>query len=311
MNIEIWSSLIAAILVAGTPLILTALGELVTEKAGVLNLGAEGLMSVGALAGFLGAMISGDPWLGALAGILAGSLLSLLFSFLTLVLMANQVATGLALSIFGVGLSAFLGKSIASITLPAPSVWAIPFLSELPFWGPALFQHQPMIYLSWGLVLLVHLMLYRTRPGLVLRAIGESPVAAHTLGYPVFRYRLFACLFGGALAGLSGAFLSVFVTLMWIENGVVAGRGWIALALVVFATWRPLRIFLGAYLFGGVMVIEMFMQSSGLNIQLPVQLFAALPYLATIFVLVLISRNALSVRLHSPVSLGQPFKSSD
>jgi general nucleoside transport system permease protein len=300
------SAVLFATIVAGTPLVLTALGELVTEKSGVLNLGAEGVMSVGAVAAFATTIHTGSPLLGVLAGMAAGMAMSLLFAFAALTLQANQVASGLALSIFGVGLSAFIGKPYESQTLDSVSPLRIPLLSKLPVLGHALFEQQALVYFSWIMLAAVAWFLYRTRWGLALRAVGEAPVAAHAIGYNVLRLRYLATLFGGAMAGIGGAFLSVFYTPLWVE-GMVAGRGWISLALVVFATWRPLRVMLGAYLFGGAMITQMFVQGSGLRLDIPAQFLSALPYLATVVVLVLISRNRGTIRLNSPASLGQAF----
>ena len=300
------SSIVAATVVAGTPLIIVALGELVTEKAGVLNLGAEGIMSVGAVAAFAVTHGSHSPFLGILAGLTAGAAMSLLFAISTLTLLANQVASGLALSIFGVGLSAFVGKRYESISLSSVPPVVIPGLHRIPVLGPALFEQQGLVYFSWALIGGVAWFLYRSKPGLVLRAVGESPVSAHAIGYGVVRIRYQAVLFGGAMAGIGGAFLSVFYTPLWVE-GMIAGRGWISIALVVFATWRPLRVLVGAYLFGGCMITQMFVQGSGLHLAIPAQFLSALPYLATVLVLVLISRNRSTIRLNSPASLGQPF----
>ncbi len=300
------SAVLFATIVAGTPLILTALGELVTEKSGVLNLGAEGIMSVGAVAAFAITINTGSPLLGIVAGMVAGMAMSALFGFAALTLQANQVASGLALSIFGVGLSAFVGKPYESQTLASVPPLKIPFLSKLPVLGHALFEQQVLVYFSWIMLAAVAWFLYRTRWGLVLRAVGETPVAAHAIGYNVLRIRYLAAIFGGAMAGIGGAFLSVFYTPLWVE-GMVAGRGWISLALVVFATWRPLRVMVGAYLFGGAMITQMFVQGSGLRLDIPAQFLSALPYLATVVVLVLISRNRSTIRLNSPASLGQPF----
>jgi ABC-type uncharacterized transport system permease subunit len=307
MEHSILTSILIATIIAGTPLIITALGELVTEKAGVLNLGAEGIMAVGAIAAFAAAHQSGSAWIGALAGIAAGMAMSFIFSILTLTLLANQVASGLALSIFGVGLSAFVGKPYESITLPSVPALRIPLLADIPVVGPALFEQQSLVYLSWALFALIAWFLYRSRAGLVLRAVGESPASAHSIGYPVIRIRYMATVFGGAMGGLGGAFLSVFYTPLWVE-GMVAGRGWIALALVVFATWRPLRVLFGAYLFGGVMISQLFVQGSGAQIEIPSQFLSSLPYWATIIVLVVISRNLNTIRLNSPASLGQPYR---
>ncbi len=307
MEHGILTSILVATIIAGTPLIIAALGELVTEKAGVLNLGAEGIMAVGAIAGFAAAHHSGSASFGALAGIGAGALMSLVFAFLTLTLMANQVASGLALSIFGVGLSAFIGKPYESATLPAVPTLRIPLLADIPVLGPAVFDQQWLVYVSWVLFAGIVWFLYRSRAGLVLRAIGEAPASAHSIGYPVIRIRYLATLFGGAMGGLGGAFLSVFYTPLWVE-GMVAGRGWIALALVVFATWRPLRVLVGAYLFGGVMIAQLFVQGSGAQLEIPSQFLSSLPYWATIIVLVAISRNVNTIRLNSPASLGQPYR---
>jgi general nucleoside transport system permease protein len=298
---------IAATLVAGTPLILAALGELVTERSGVLNLGAEGMMAIGAVVGFAAAYHSGSATIGALAGIAAGALTATIFGVLALTLAANQVASGLALAIFGVGLSAFIGKPYESLTVAVVPTLRIPYLADIPVLGPAVFDQQVLVYLSWGLFAAITVFLYRSRGGLVLRAVGESPASAHSIGYPVIRIRYLATLFGGAMSGLAGAFLSVFYTPVWAE-GMVAGRGWIALALVVFATWRPVRVLFGAYLFGGVMIAQLFVQGSGARIDVPSQVLSSLPYLATIIVLVLISRNPNTIRLNSPASLGQPYR---
>ncbi|MCH7880356.1 MAG: ABC transporter permease, partial [Proteobacteria bacterium] len=249
----------------------------------------------------------GNPWLGVLAGMAAGALMSLLFAFVVLTLMGNQVATGLALSIFGGGLSAFVGKPYESEVLETVPTFRIPLLADIPVIGPSLFNQQPLVYLAWALFGGIVWFLYKSRSGLLLRAVGESPSSAHAIGYPVIRIRYMATLFGGAMAGIGGSFLSVFYTPLWVE-GMVAGRGWIAIALVVFATWRPFRVLVGAYLFGGVMVAQFFVQGSGLDINIPSQFLSLLPYLATIIVLVIISRDQNTVRLNAPVSLGQSYR---
>ncbi len=307
MEASIVTSILFATIVAGTPLIIVALGQLVAEKSGVLNLGAEGMMAMGALAAFAVTLHSGSPWLGVLAGMAAGAAMASLFAVVVLSLMGNQVASGLALSILGVGLAAFVGKPYESEVLPTVAAWRIPLISDIPLLGEALFSHQGLVYLSWALFAGVSWFLYRSRAGLVLRAVGESPSSAHAIGYNAIRIRYLATLFGGAMAGIGGAFLSVFYTPLWVE-GLVAGRGWIAIALVVFATWRPLRVVFGAYLFGGVMVVQLFVQGSGLEIDIPPQFLSALPYLATIVVLIVISRDRNAVRLNAPVSLGQAFR---
>ena len=306
MGLELLTSIVYATVLAGTPLIITALGELVTEKAGVLNLGAEGIMSVGAVTAFAVAHSTHNYFLAVLAGLGAGMVMSLLFAVAALTLMANQVACGLALSIFGVGLAAFAGKPLESMSLTAGIPVAIPLLSRIPVLGPGLFHQQLLVYFSWVLLAAVAWFLYRSKAGLILRAVGESPISSHAIGYRVVRIRYQAVLFGGAMAGIAGAFMSVFYTPLWVE-GMIAGRGWISIALVVFATWRPLRVMVGAYLFGGCMIAQMFVQASGIHLNVPSQWLSSLPYLATIVVLVLISHNRSTIRLNSPASLGQPF----
>jgi ABC-type uncharacterized transport system permease subunit len=299
--------LLAALLTvipAATPLLLAALGELVAEKAGVLNLGVEGMMLVGAVAGFATAYATGS-FVGAVAvAALAGAALALVFAVLTLTLLANQVATGLALTIFGIGLSALLGQSFVGRPLGAVADLHIPVLSDLPWVGPILFGQDPLVYVSIGLTAAVAWFLGRSRAGLVLRAVGENPDSAHAIGHPVIAIRYAATLFGGALAGLGGGYLSLVHTPMWSEN-MAAGRGWIALALVVFSTWRPLRLLLGAYLFGGIGILQL--QAQAMGIAIPSQLLAMTPYLATILVLVLISRDNSAIRRHAPAALGRLF----
>ena len=307
MTIELLSAMLFAVIVAATPLMLVGLGELVTEKAGMLNLGAEGMMAMGAVTAFVATYSTGSVVIGVIAGMLAGVLLSAIFGLITIPLMANQVATGLALAIFGVGLAAFMGKPFESQVIAPTPAWPVPLVSEIPLLGKVLFSHQPIIYVAWVIVAVMIWVMAKTRTGLVLKAIGESPSVGHAIGYKVNQVRLLAVLFGGAMAGMGGAYLSVFYTPMWTED-MVAGRGWIALALVVFATWRPWRLVLGAHLFGGVMISQLFVQSSGLQINLPAQLLSAMPYLATIVVLVVIARNPKMIRIHSPASLGKPFR---
>lgn len=298
-------AILAAAIAAGTPLVFAALGELVTERSGVLNLGVEGMMLVGAVAGFAATVATGSPWIGTLAGMAAGAAMAFIFAVLALQLMANQVAAGLALTLFGVGLSAFVGRPLESVALASQPVWEIPLLADIPVLGPVLFRHHLLVYLSWALFAALSWFLFRSRAGLVLRSVGESPESAHAIGYRVIAIRYLATLFGGAMAGLGGAYLAEFYTPMWVE-GLVAGRGWIALALVVFATWRPGRVLLGAYLFGGVTIAQFFAQGAGLAV--PSQFLSALPYLATILVLVLISRDASVIRLNAPMSLGRSYR---
>jgi simple sugar transport system permease protein len=297
--------ILAATIAAGTPLVFAALGELVTEKSGVLNLGVEGMMLIGAIAGFAAAVTTGNLWIGVLAGMAAGAAMAAIFAVLTLNLMANQVASGLALTLFGLGLSAFVGKPFEGVSLLREGAPHLPLLGDLPVLGPILFRQHYLVYVSWAVFAAVSWFLFRSRAGLVLRSVGESPDSAHAIGYPVIRIRWLATLFGGALAGLGGAFLAVFYAPMWVE-GMVAGRGWIALALVVFATWRPARVMIGAYLFGGVTIAQFFAQGGGIAI--PAAFLSALPYLATIIVLVVISRNVATIRLNSPVSLGRSYR---
>lgn len=292
-------------LASGTTLALAALGLLVNERAGVLNLGAEGMMLVAAVAGFAMAFTTGSDVLGFVTAALAGAVLAALFGILVIFLNTNQYATGLALSLFGYGLSAFLGVSMVGRTLSARENYEIPVLADLPFVGPAFFSHHPMVYVAIGLTIAIAWFLYRTRAGLLLRAIGENPEPAHALGYPVRLIRLAAVCVGGALCGLAGAYVSLVTAPLWVE-GLTAGRGWIALALTVFATWRPARALLGAYLFGGVTVLQMNLQAGG--VQISSHLLTMLPYIATILVLALISRNVAFIRLNMPASLGKPFR---
>ena len=301
---ESYALLIAATLNAGTVLALAALGLLINEKAGIVNLGAEGLMLCAAIAGFATVVHTGNTWLGFAAGMGAGALLAGAFGVLVIWLHTNQYATGLALSLFGSGFSAFVGISYVQAKLPELPRYAIPVLGDVPLLGPALFRQHPLVYLTMLLTAALAWFLYRARAGLVLRAVGESPAAAHALGYPVRRIRFAAVLAGGALCGLSGAYLSTVYTPLWVE-GMVAGRGWIALALTTFATWRPARVLLGAYLFGGVTMLQFHLQATG--VELPSQWLSMLPYVATIVVLALISRNPVWIRVNMPASLGKPF----
>ncbi|MGE8445017.1 MAG: ABC transporter permease [Comamonas sp.] len=301
---ESYALLLGATLSAGTVLALAALGLLINEKAGIVNLGAEGMMLCAAIAGFATVVHTGSTWLGFGAGMLAGAVLAAIFGVLVIWLNTNQYATGLALSLFGAGFSAFVGLSYVQAKLPSLPKYAIPGLADIPLLGPALFTLHPLVYGAMALVLVMMWFLYRTRAGLVLRAVGESPTSAHALGYSVRRIRLMAVVFGGAMCGLAGAYISTVYTPLWVE-GMVSGRGWIALALTTFATWRPARVLLGAYLFGGVTMLQFHLQASG--VQLASQLLSMLPYVATIVVLVLISRNPTWIRANMPASLGKPF----
>lgn len=296
--------LIAATLNAGTVVALASLGLLLNERSGVVNLGAEGMMLVAAMAGFAVGVHTGSDTLAFAAGAVAGCVMAAIMGLLVIYLNTNQYASGLALSLFGAGLSAFLGMPYTQQKLGERPHFAIPGLSDLPFAGEAFFKHHPLVYGTLILTLALSWFLYRSRAGLVLRAVGESPDSAHALGYPVRLIRLAAVLSGGALCGLAGAYLSLVYTPFWVE-GMVAGKGWIALALTTFATWRPARVLLGSLLFGGVTMLQFQMQGQG--IQVPSQLLTSLPYLATILVLVLISRNPMWIRINMPASLGKPF----
>jgi ABC-type uncharacterized transport system permease subunit len=296
--------LIAATLNSGTVLAFAALGLLINERAGIVNLGAEGLMLIAAIAGFATAVHTGNDWLAFGAGAVAGAVLAAAFGVLVIWLNTNQYATGLALSLFGAGFSAFVGIRYTQEKLGEHHNFSIPGLADLPFVGPALFRQHPMVYLAIALTIAIAWFLYRSRAGLVLRAVGESPESAHALGYPVRRIRLAAVVVGGALCGVAGAYISVVYTHLWVE-GMTAGKGWIALALTTFATWRPARVLLGAYLFGGVTMLQLQLQGEG--VQISSQFLTMLPYLATILVLVLISRNASFIRVNMPASIGKPF----
>ena len=301
---ESYALLLGSTLSAGTVLALAALGLLINEKSGIVNLGAEGMMLCAAIAGFAATVHTGNTWIGFGAGMLAGALLAAIFGGLVIWFNTNQYATGLALSLFGAGFSAFVGLGYVQAKLPELPKYSIPGLADLPVVGPALFTLHPLVYGAIVLAALMVWFLYRTRAGLVLRSVGESPSSAHALGYPVRRIRLMAVMFGGAMCGLAGAFISVVYTPLWVEN-MVSGRGWIALALTTFATWRPARVLLGAYLFGGVTMLQFHLQATG--VQVPSQILSMLPYLATIVVLVLISRNPTWIRANMPASLGKPF----
>jgi simple sugar transport system permease protein len=305
MNSILLIAFLASTAGAATPLILTAMGELVAERSGVLNLGLEGMMLVGAVVGFSVTLYSGSINLGFLAALLAGAAMASIFAFLVLTLQTNQVATGLALTLFGIGLSAFLGRNLVGQTVAPLQALSFPVLSDLPLIGPLLFRFDVMVYGAVLLALVVGWVLARTRLGLMIRAIGESPHSAHAVGFHVIALRYCAVMFGGAMAGLGGAYMSLALTPMWVE-GMTAGRGWIALALVVFATWKPRGVLLGAYLFGGITVLQFHAQALGLAV--PSQFLAMLPYLATIIVLVIICRNPQTILLNKPMSLGISFR---
>jgi simple sugar transport system permease protein len=301
---ELFANILISAMIASTPLVFAATGELVAERSGVLNLGVEGMMIVGAIAGFSAVIASKSVLLALGAAMLGGAVMAILFGVLTLTLRANQVASGLALTMFGLGLSALWGQGYSGLSAPAFPRLYIPGLTDLPFVGKLLFGQDGLLYLSFAMVLLVAWTLDRTRLGLIVRAIGENHDAAHAIGYPVIAYRYLALMFGGAMAGLGGAYLSLVQTPLWVER-MTAGRGWIALALVVFAAWRPWRVLMGAYLFGGITILQLHSQTLGVKID--AQLLSTLPYLATIVVLVIISRDALKAKLTAPACLGKPF----
>jgi general nucleoside transport system permease protein len=297
--------LLSSTIASGTPLLLAALGLIVNERAGVINLGAEGLMLVAAIAGFACAVTTHHVALGLLAGAVAAAALSAVLGASIIWLGTNQYASGLAVALFGAGISAFVGVGFTQESLGARTSSAVPGLSRLPFVGPALFTQHPLAYVALALALAQSWFFWRSKAGLVLRAVGESPEAAQALGYPVRWIRLAAMVAGGALVGLAGAYVSLVATPLWVE-GMTAGKGWIALALTTFATWRPQRAVLGAYLFGGVTVLQLNLQGRGVN--LPIELLSALPYLSTILVLVLISRSPRFIAENMPASLGKPFR---
>jgi ABC-type uncharacterized transport system permease subunit len=306
MNIDATVLVLITVIGAATPLLFAALGELVVERAGVLNLGVEGMMLAGAVTAFAVTVTTGSATLGIITAAIAGSVLALAFGVLTLSLTSNQVATGLALTIFGIGLSALVGSGFVGVPVERLPRLTMAGLSDLPIVGPLLFSHDVLVYLSIAATVAVAWFLKRSHGGMVLRAVGESDVSAHSIGYDVIRVRYMAVLFGGVMAGLGGAYLSLAYTPMWAEE-MTAGRGWIALALVVFSSWRPLRLLLGAYLFGGVTILQLYAQGAG-GFGVPAQVMSMLPYLATILVLVIISAGPWKGRLNAPACLGKPFR---
>ena len=304
MNLELLINIINIILIATTPLVYASIGELVTEKSGVLNLGVEGMMLVGAVTAFVTLVITNNYFLTFFFGILSGVLMSSLFAFLVLILMSNQVATGLALTIFGIGISAMIGKNFVGIPGKEFPVLFESLKETIPFLSPILFGHSIVFYFAFTLPFLTNYFLKKTKLGLIVRAVGDSPVSASNQGINVKLVRYACILYGGAMCGLAGAYLSLIYTPQWIEN-MTGGRGWIALALVVFSTWNPVKILVGAMIFGGLTIIQFHMQAIGVRI--PVQLLTALPYIVTIIVLVVISRDSRKIRLSTPSSLGKSF----
>lgn len=299
--------LVASLMVASTPILLAAIGELVVEKSGILNLGVEGMMIIGAICGFAAAVVTGSPMIGFLCAAVGAAAVSLIFAVLTQYFLSNQVASGLALTLFGLGLSAMIGQSYVGIKPPTTYKLALPLISDIPILGPILFSHDFTVYAALVLVLGVWWFLKYTRGGLILRAVGESHDAAHALGYKVVRVRIMAIMFGGACAGLGGAALSLVRVPQWTE-GMTAGSGWIALAIVVFASWKPERVLLGAYLFGGVAILQLNLQAAGVSI--PVEYLSMSPYLITIVVLVAMSANRAKSALNAPAALGRVFHAS-
>ena len=304
---DLFTAIFTGTIIAATPLIFAALGELVVEKSGVLNLGIEGMMLVGAAVAVWMHFAGFSMPVSIVAATLAGSCASLIFAVLALTFATNQYAAGLALAILGSGISAYIGRGFGGTPVDGLSSISIPVISEIPIVGPLFFQYDPLVYLSYLLFACICWFLYRTKAGLVVRTVGESPESSHAIGYSVIRIRYMTTMFGGAMAGIGGAYLSIAYTPLWVEN-MTAGKGWIALALVVFATWRPTRIIFGAWLFGAMTIFQLHGQALGLA--LPTEVLSAIPYLATIVVLVIISRNREILKLHFPASLAKPFKPS-
>jgi ABC-type uncharacterized transport system permease subunit len=302
--VSAYEAIILTIITASTPLLLAAIGELVVERSGVLNLGIEGMMVMGAVTGFAASYVTGSPWLGVLAAVLAGVATSMLFGLLTQTLMTNQVATGLAITLLGLGLSGLIGSGFVGLPGVKLTSVSIAGLTDLPYVGRLVFGQDPLVYVSVILTLGVAYMLKHTRVGLIIRAVGQNHHSAHALGYRVVTVRYACIAFGGATSGLAGAYLSLVYTPQWIEN-MTAGRGWIALALVVFSTWLPARLAAGAYLFGGVWILGLYAQGMGIGI--PAQLLSSLPYVTTILALVIISTNRRLSVINTPASLGQGF----
>jgi general nucleoside transport system permease protein len=301
---EMAEGILLTIVTAATPLLFAALGELIAERSGVLNLGVEGMMAVGAVVGFAAANATGLPIVGALAGVVGGAATGGLFGIVTLVFAANQNASGLALTLFGLGLSGLIGNAYTGMPGLGMAHVHIPFLSDLPLVGSVIFGEDPLVYAAIALTIAVWLFLFRSHAGLILRSVGDNDVSAHALGYPVLRVRMLAVIFGGACAGIGGAYLSLVYTPQWTQ-AMTAGRGWIAIALVVFGTWLPVRIAVGALLFGAVNILQLHAQAIGLGI--PSQFLSSLPYLITVIALVVISRNAALLKVHTPACLGRTF----
>jgi simple sugar transport system permease protein len=304
--VDVLIPILAAAIRSGTPVLYSTLGEIMTERSGVMNLGLEGVMLVGAFAGFSVTRSTGSPYAGLVAAFLAGVLVTSIHAYLCITMGANQVVSGLALAMFGSGMSAMLGRAYVGETIKGLSPFKLPLLGDIPIVGPIFFNHDIMVYASYALVLLLGFFIFRTRPGMNLRAVGENPRAADAMGLSVVRIRYFYTLFGGGLSGIAGGYLSVVYTQMWVE-GMTAGRGWIAVALVIFSIWNPLRAALGCYLFGGIDALQMRMQAAGASVPAPILLM--LPYLMTLIVLTFISiRKRQGILLGAPASLGNPFR---
>ena len=301
---ELFEAILLTTVTAATPLLLAALGELVTERSGVLNLGVEGMMIMGAVAGFAFALMSGNAYVGIVGGVVVGALFSLCFAFLAVTLVTNQVATGLSLTILGLGISGLWGEAFIGVPGIKLQPIIIPILSDIPLIGKLLFAQDIIFYMTIALLIGVNWFLYRSRAGLILRSVGDNHTSAHSLGISVLKVRYLAVVFGGACSGLAGAYMSLVYTTQWIE-GMTAGRGWIALALVVFASWKPTRVLVGAYLFGLMGIAQLHIQALGFDV--PSQFLSALPYLATIVVLVAISTNRRLTFMNTPSELGKGF----
>ncbi|WP_339670936.1 ABC transporter permease [Dasania marina] len=308
MDIDLIGNILHLTIRAGTPLLIVALGELVCEKSGILNLGQEGMMLMGAVVGFIAGYHSGSVIVGFTCALLAGMAMSLLFGFIAMQLNANQVATGLALTIFGTGLSGFIGLNYVGESLTGLSELSFWGLNEIPLLGHIFFSHDIIVYISIAIAVAVYFFFKSSRAGLIVKAVGESPESAQAIGLPVLKVRYLAIMFGGAMAGMAGAYLSLVITPLWADN-MTAGRGWIALALVVFASWRVERVLLGAYLFGFAGILNLVLQ--GMGVSTSPNLLATMPYIATIVVLVLLSRNQTKIKLFAPMSLGKHFHTSD
>ncbi len=305
MNQDILVAILATAITAGTPILFAALGEILAERAGVLNLGVEGMMLVGAVCGFICALQTANPWAGMFLAMLAGGLLALIHAFLTVTMKANQVVSGLALTMFGTGLSGYLGKSYVGTALPVPfENYTVPVLGNIPLLGPVFFQHDPMVYISYLLVPALWFLIFRTKAGLHMRAVGENPAAADSVGVNVFLTRYIYVIAGGMLTGIGGAYLSLNYVPSWMEN-MTAGRGWIAVALVIFATWNPVHALWGSYLFGGIDALGFRLQT--LNVLVSPYFLKMLPYLLTIAVLILVTRRNMVNRIGSPRALGLPY----